>query len=44
MCPECGSDNVRIAHFDFDAATKKISPVAGFAWDASDLVLADYQY
>lgn len=30
--------------YTYDAATKKISPVAGFAWDASDLVLADYQY
>lgn len=22
MCPECGSDNVRIAHFDFGRCTE----------------------
>ena len=30
--------------YTYDAVTKKISPIAGFPWDASDLVLADYQY
>ena len=30
--------------YTYDAATKKISPVAGWPWDTSDLALADYQY
>ena len=30
--------------YTYDATTKTISPVAGFPWDATDLILADYQY
>ena len=30
--------------YTYDAATRTISPVAGFPWDVGDLVLADYQY
>ena len=30
--------------YTYDATAMKISPVAGYAWDASDLVLADFAY
>lgn len=30
--------------YTFDSATRKIAPVAGVPWDASDLVLIDYEY
>lgn len=30
--------------YTYDPVAKKISPVTGYPWDASDLVLADYQY
>jgi len=30
--------------YTYDATTMKISPVAGYGWDASDLVLADFAY
>jgi hypothetical protein len=30
--------------YTYDAAAKKISPLAAYPWDSSDLVLADYQY
>jgi hypothetical protein len=30
--------------YTYDATAMKISPVAGYPWDASDLVLADFEY
>jgi hypothetical protein len=30
--------------YTFESATRKIAPVAGYSWDASDLVLVDFEY
>lgn len=51
MCPECGSDNVRIAHYDFgrcpetgyhDAGDQYECIECGYYGDASELVIEEH--